>query len=177
MGRRMTGAEVRSAITTNGIVALGIDDLTVNDLSRISWSGNPAHIRSVAERLEAVARLEAEYLAVRAPDGSPIAKCLIDYSLADAEAEIAQLAVHPDLQGLGIGSYLVAAAERRIHERGKRWSVIGVDVAESRPRALYERLGYEFIRHEQHCWEVEDVAGQVSTYHADVVLLRKRVGP
>lgn len=173
----MIDVALRSAIATNGVASLCVNDLTVDDLSSISWSGNPAHIRSVTGKLEAVAKLEADYLAVRAPDGSPIAKCLIDYSLPDAEAEIAQLAVHPDLQGLGVGSHLVAAAERRIQERGRRWSVIGVDLAESRPRALYERLGYEFVRYEQDSWEVEDEAGQVSTYHADVVLLRKHVGP
>jgi len=97
-------SQVRAFIEENGAAALVVDYLTADDLSHISWSGNPAHIRSVAEKLKAAERGEVEYLAVRAPDGSPIAKCVVEYSAAESSGEVAQLAVRDDLQGLGIAN-------------------------------------------------------------------------
>lgn len=172
----MTGTDVRAWIAANGAAALPIDDLRTKDLPHIGWSGNPAHIRSVGEKLTLAAHGTLDYLAVRGPDGSAIAKCLVDYSKSDSEAEIAQLAVRDDLRGLGIGTRIIRVAEDRIRNRGKRWSVLGVEVGDERPRALYERLGYQLFRRERHAWEVEDDAGCVFIHDADVLMLRKEVG-
>lgn len=174
-GGGMKGADVRAFIAANGVVTLPIDDLNADDLPHIRWSGNPAHMRSVALKLQAVVGGEIDYLAVRAPDGSPIAKCLIDYSASSSEAEIAQLAVRSDLQGLGIATHLIHVAEGRIQDRGRRWAVLGVERRDRGVCALYERLGYEMFGQKNGSWEVEDDAGRVSMHQAELLLLRREV--
>lgn len=59
-----------------------------------------------------------------------------------AVPEIGSLAVVPDRRGEGIGSRLVAAAERRVRERGGGAAAIVVAADNLGARRLYERLGY-----------------------------------
>lgn len=50
-----------------------------------------------------------------------------------------------------------------------------MSVEHDNPRAkiLYERLGYKGYGHEQESWDEEDASGNVSTYIAEVTLLKK----
>lgn len=70
-----------------------------------------------------------------------------------------QLATHPDLQGLGIGSALVGAAERRITARGVNTARVGVEDDNPGARALYERLGYTDSGRRPASWESEGPDG------------------
>lgn len=117
----------------------------------------------------------ADYLAVRAPDGSPIAKCLIAYAPGELSAEIGELAVRDDVQGMGIGTWLIRAAGKRIQARGMQWAVLGVEVEDVRRRVLYERLGYELFGHEDASWEVEGEYGRVWMYETKVLMLGREV--
>jgi hypothetical protein len=72
----------RRALARQGPGSLVVDDLTVDDLERIDWSGSARHVQAVAEVLMSVERGKAEYLAVRSPDGSPVAIGGIDYAEA-----------------------------------------------------------------------------------------------
>ena len=58
------------------------------------------------------------------------------------QPEINALNVAPALQGRGIGTALVADAERRAAERGAESIGLAVEVANVDARRLYERLGY-----------------------------------
>ena len=62
---------VRHVVHTAGPGALVVDNLCREDPARVSWSGNPEHLRSVARALERVALGNVEYLVVRAPHGEP----------------------------------------------------------------------------------------------------------
>jgi ribosomal protein S18 acetylase RimI-like enzyme len=167
--------QLRAYLRETGAGALTVDDLRESDLPSIGWSGNPAHLRSVGEKLSAAARGELDYLAVRAPDGTPLAKGAVEYGSRKDGGEIGQLATHPELQGMGLGSHLIAAAEERVRLRGLRWSVVGVEEGNSGAADLYERLGYRTYGREQDSWEVEDSEGNVTVHHAEVVLLRKEL--
>ncbi len=167
-------AAVREEIEAVGVDRLVIDDLTMDDLERIAWSGSSAHLRNVATRLEAVARGEADYLAVRSPSGDPIAKGGITYDEPDA-GEIMQVATDPDLQGLGIASRLISVAEERIRSRGLGWAVLGVEEGEERTAALYRRLGYEAYATEEDSWIAEDEDGCESVHHAIITMMRKKL--
>jgi|GEM_PF-3529265 len=107
----MVTNEIHSLLAEQGASALLVDDLQAADLTELAWSGDAAHLRSIQTKLLAVARGAADYLAVRAPDGSPLAIGLIDYAIGENAAEIGQLAVQPQLQGMGLGTHLIARAE------------------------------------------------------------------
>ena len=165
--------EAHEAIGHGGASALVVDDLTELDLDRISWSGNPMHIVHVGRALDRVASGEVEYLAVRAPSGAPIAKGGIDYSERAGGGTLFQLATHPELQGLGIGSRLVEVAEERIRRRGLRCAYLGVEDYNVSARRLYERLGYAEVGREAASWEQEDEHGNVSLYETEIAILRR----
>ena len=108
------GRELREIVTEFGVENLVVNDLTEADLEFIGWSGSPLHVSHVAAELRRAERGDAEYLAARAPDGSPVAKGGIDYTQEPGVGVIQQLATRTDLQGLGIGTRVVEAAETRI---------------------------------------------------------------
>ncbi len=153
-----------------------IDDLNKNDLSLIDWSGSAAHIRNVSTQLERVKLGEAEYLAIRDSEGNPVAKGLIDHVRREGGSEIGQMATHPDLQGKGLGTLLIAEAEKRILTHGHPLALLGVEVSNTRAKKLYERLGYTAYGSETDSWIAEDETGSEQTYFADVILMRKEIG-
>jgi ribosomal protein S18 acetylase RimI-like enzyme len=167
--------ELADAVRTANVSSLVVDDLRVDDLDSIAWSGSPAHIRSVAGKLERASDGTLEYVAVRAQDGRPVAKGLIDFAARSDAGVIEQLATHPDLRGFGIGTRLIEEAERRIRARGIRWSVVGVEDDNPRARALYERLGYVAYAREHDSWDAEDEHGEIYRYETELTMLRKDV--
>ncbi len=85
------------------------------------------------------------------------------------------MAVQPVLQGCGLGSVLIAAAEQRIRARGLDRAEIGVEEDNPRARALYERLGYAAYDREPACWEVADPDGMVRRHETICTLMRKQL--
>lgn len=55
------------------------------------------------------------------------------------------LAVFPDSQGKGIGTYLLSYAENKAREMHYNKCSLSVEVSNLRARTLYERLGYRII--------------------------------
>jgi GNAT superfamily N-acetyltransferase len=166
---------VQHIVRTAGPGALVVDDLCRQDLARLAWSGNPEHMRKVATALERVELGEVEYLVVRAPHGEPVAKGGIDYTQHDMAGTLWQLVTHAQLQSLGLGTSLIAEAERRIRRRGLPWAILSVEDDNPRARALYERLGYAAWRHEAAAWQYEDDQGTLRLYETEVTVLRKRL--
>ena len=50
-----TIADLRRMILAGGIQQLAVGDLRADDLAGLTWSGNPAHLRSVAAALDRAA--------------------------------------------------------------------------------------------------------------------------
>ena len=165
--------ETRTAITEQGVNALTLDDLTLDDLPDITWSGGPLHPRAVADALIRVKLGEVEYLAIRAPSGEPICIGGIDYAKHEGAGYIWQLATVEDLRGLGLGTRLIKTAERRIKKHGRSEAILGVEEANTRAKALYDRLGYTVYKRVKDSWEEGDKDGKAFIYRADVVLMRK----
>jgi ribosomal protein S18 acetylase RimI-like enzyme len=166
--------EVRHVIEAQGAAGLRIDDLMRSDLSSLGWSGTARHVVSVGRALERVDSGEVEYLVVRSPGGYPVAKAGIDYAAKPGVGTIMQLATLDALQGLGIGTHLIAIAEGRVRNRGLREAELRVEQDNPRARALYERLGYEEAGRRA-SWEVEDEDGKVGVYETELIILRKEL--
>lgn len=166
---------VRRKVSDSGPTALQVDDLTHKDLPRIDWSGTARHVQSVAEILDRAQRGEAEYLAVRAPDGTPVAIGAINYWEAPAAGTIFQLSTHPELQGLGLGTSLISAAEQRILRRGLHLAVVGVEDDNPRARSLYERLGYAPAGRRAVSWQAQRPDGSLYTHETVITDLQKRL--
>jgi ribosomal protein S18 acetylase RimI-like enzyme len=166
----------REAIERQGVESLTVNDLAEKDLAHILWSGGPLHSKSVGKALERVKSGQVEYLAVRAPDGYPISIGGIDFGKQAGVGYLWQLSTHGQLQSLGLGSRLIREAEKRIKARGLAIAMLGVEDGNDRAKGLYDRLGYLTCGHEQDSWDEADQQGNVYTYHAEIILMRKSLG-
>jgi ribosomal protein S18 acetylase RimI-like enzyme len=148
-----------------------IDDLQRDDLARIGWSGSESHLRNVAGQLDRRDRGVVEYLVVKV-DGEPVCKGAIDYEQLEDTGEIMQVATHPDLEGKGYATRLIAEAEVRIAARGVGRALLSVEPENDRAMGLYLHLGYVPVGEREIGWETDD-GGWYSTR---VVDLEKRLG-
>jgi ribosomal protein S18 acetylase RimI-like enzyme len=153
--------------------SLIIDDLTLDDLDKISWSGTPTHIRYVKESLERVERGEVDYLAVRDVNGNPISIGGVDYKAHKDAGTMWQIITKESLRGLGVGSRLIKELENKIKSRGINVAMLGVEKENIKAQDLYKKLGYEVCGETKDSWEQEDNEGKVSTHYADGVLMKK----
>jgi ribosomal protein S18 acetylase RimI-like enzyme len=157
----------------DGEAVVLIDDLTRQDLDRIAWSGSPSHLRNVAEQLDRRDRGVLDYLVLRV-DGEPVCKGAVDYEEFAGAGEIMQLATHPDLEGRGYATRLIAEAERRISGRGLSLARLSVEPGYERAVRLYRHLGYEPIGERDIGWAADDQPG--GGYSTHVLDLAKRLG-
>ena len=155
------------------INSLIIDNLTLNDLDKISWSGTSTHIRYVKEALERVEKGEVDYLAVRDEEGNPVSIGGVDYKVHEDAGTMWQIVTKELLRGLGLGTRLINELEKRIKSRGINIAMLGVEKDNTRAQNLYKKLGYEVCGETKDSWEQEDGEGKVDTHYADVVLMKK----
>jgi ribosomal protein S18 acetylase RimI-like enzyme len=166
---------LRQMILADGARRLAVGDLCDDDLAGLAWSGNPAHLRSVAAALQRAVQGLEDYLVVRAPGGQPVAKMRVDYASEAGTGVFSQLATIGPLQGLGIATMLIGTGEQRVHARGLAFAALGVEDNNPRARRLYERLGYQAADRRHAAWEYEDDDGVLRLYETTLTILRKRV--
>jgi ribosomal protein S18 acetylase RimI-like enzyme len=163
---------VRSGATAF-VLPVRVRDLTHADLPACTWSGSALHLAQLAVQLERAAAGEVDYLALCTPVGLPVAIGGVDYLVHPGAGTLWQLGVLPALQSRGLGTLLVRAAEERIRARGLTRAELGVEDANPRARALYERLGYTAFDHQPAAWDVEGPDGSVQRYRTSCTLMRK----
>ncbi|MFF1464010.1 GNAT family N-acetyltransferase [Streptomyces sp. NPDC058330] len=181
MRRRATaGLGTLHAVTTahdftDATVTLPVSvrDLSPRDLPACTWSGSATHLRSVERELARAAAGEVDYLAVCAPVDLPVAIGGIDYRVREGAGTLWQLAVLPALQGRGLGTLLVRAAEQRVRHRGLRRAEPAVEEDNPRARALYERLGYVAYGREPDAWVEEGPDGSIRRPETMCVLMAR----
>ncbi|TCC26153.1 GNAT family N-acetyltransferase [Kribbella sindirgiensis] len=160
---------------TEVVVPLTVRDLTDADLAACGWYGTATDLAYVAEAIQRARRGEVDYLAVCPPSDLPVAVGGVDYTKPPGGATIWQLSVQAELRSCGIGSVLIGALEQLARGRGLSWVELGVDDSMSRPRALYERLGYVVSGSEIGSWDQEAADGSTVRYEARITLLRKQL--
>lgn len=166
---------MRQTARDGRVASLTVDDLRPDELQAIAWSGSPRHLQSVAEALERAATGGVDYLVVRAPTGEPVAKGGVDFEDEGGPGKIWQLATHPDLQGLGLGTRLIHELEERIRRRGLKRAWLGTEVSNPRAQRLYERLGYVEFGRETEGWEAQRDDGELFWYETEVILMERRL--
>src|SRR4029453_14890953 len=112
---------------------LSFRDLEAADLSDLSWSGGPDHIRAVAAALEASYAGEVVLLVGSLPNDRLIAMGGVAFRTSEEAGNIWMLAVHERLQSLGIGTQLITALEQRILDHGR--PIARMLVEQDNPRA------------------------------------------
>lgn len=161
-------AEALAVLERDGADGLVIDDLVESDVDTFGWAGGEPHVASVRDQLVRIADGDVDYLVVRAPGGTAVAKAGVDCAALAGVGVIWQVAVHDDLQGRGIGTRLIAACEARIRGRGLSIAGLSVELDNPRARSLYERLGYVADGERETGWLVADPDGVVG-WHSTIV--------
>ena len=146
-----------------------------NDLPGLEWWGMFSHHREIIE--DAFARQERgeNLMLIAFAGGSPVGQAWVELAVrADEGAGLLwAVRVHPALQGLGLGTRLLDAAERALRERGYAWAEIGVEKDNPRARALYERVGYRLHRELREEYGYTHPGGQPVRHVIDEWMLRK----
>jgi ribosomal protein S18 acetylase RimI-like enzyme len=117
---------------------------TREDLRALEWHGAFTHHRElIAAAFERQAQ-GAVLMLVADVGGWPVGQVWIDLTrrAAQGAGRIWALRIVPSLQGAGLGTHLLDAAEELLRRRGFAAAEIGVEPANAGARRLYERLGY-----------------------------------
>jgi ribosomal protein S18 acetylase RimI-like enzyme len=107
--------------------------------------------------------------------GFPVGQAWIDLVKHRTErvGYIWAVRVFPFLQGLGIGTRLMHAAERVLSGRGYRCAEVGVEKDNTAARRLYERLGYTLLGDAREEYGFTTPDGVRASYVVDHWRLRK----
>lgn len=119
-----------------------LDTLLPRDIARLDWVDTAMYRKSVAAELNRCINGAGEYLALRAPDGSVVAKAAIDFDLRPESGLILQVITHPAFRRQGLATRLLEVAEGRLAERGIERAELNVELRNTAARSLYEGLGY-----------------------------------
>src|SRR6478735_11269122 len=125
MLRGMTSEDHSPCATVTPRVS--VRDLLPQDLPACTWSGSATHLRHVERELVRAAAGEVDYLAVCTAADLPVAIGGVDYRVSEGAGTLWQLAVLPALQGHGLGTLLIRAAEQRIRDRGLSRAELAVE--------------------------------------------------
>lgn len=145
------------------------------DLPRLEWFGMfTPHRELIRDAYDRQERGEVAML-VADVNGFPVGQVWVDFvrRAADSMGTIWALRVLPPLQGKGIGTRLLAAAERVIRARGREAAEIGVEKDNPGARRVYERAGYRVVREEYEEYEYTTPDGTRIRVPVDEWILRK----
>lgn len=115
------------------------------DLAPLEWYGHQANLRAHFRELLARAATGDVLVLVAEANGYPVGRLAIDFARRPETAYMWSFAVIAHLQRLGIGTFLIATAERVARERGASRVELHVEIWHDEGRGarrLYERLGY-----------------------------------
>ena len=178
--------ETRAFLAGRSPADLVCDDFTDGDIDL--WATTPWERHGLRKVLDLVARGDADYLAVRSPNGVPVSKCGVNYVEKPMVGVIMQFDTRDGLRSLGLGRRLLTEAEHRIVSRGVVTAELG-SPEDSFPHyigaALFRRSAFERLGRfdpgmrfgEDSDWFVRARQHEVKVAHVDrTTLLVRRHG-
>lgn len=155
---------------------------TAQDLPLLEWFGEYRGLRLVDAASWAHVQAGTLLFFVADVSGFPVGQIKVallhdedDKADGARSGYLYSLRVLAPFQRLGIGSALIAEAERVLRARGFEWATIAAEHANHGARRLYERLGYAAMRRQRRTWSYHDPDGQAHEVDVDEVLLRKEL--
>jgi GNAT superfamily N-acetyltransferase len=164
---------MRSAVTRSIELSLTVRGIREDDLEGLAWLGSPLHVASMAEQMRKDPAGGKDFLAVFLPTGCSVGKAEVSYGTQPDTGEIGSMVVREAWQSLGIGTFLIEAAEQRIRDHGMHRAALDVEEGNPRARALYERLGYVAYDRRPDAWDQQAPDGTVYRYKTTCALMRK----
>lgn len=151
---------------------------TESDLCKLEWGGL---FTSHREILRSAFRRQRERgdvaMLVADRDGLPVGQVWIDFArfAPDGAAYVWAVRVHPDLQGSGIGTLMMLAAEDVSRRRPMARAHLMVERHNERALRFYERLGYTPIGDLVERFEYTTPEGQAVAVDLDEIVMGKRL--
>ncbi len=167
---------------TDPTPALDIDIRLVraDDLPRLEWEGEYQHYREVFRTNFDDMRRGQRLMWVAVCDGALVGQIFCQFLSADPafadgqrRAYLYAFRVRAPLQGRGIGSRLLATAERELLKRRFRTAVIAAAKDNPRAREMYERRGYRVFAEDPGLWSYRDDQGREVKIEEPAWLLQK----
>lgn len=147
------------------------------DLRKLEWFGLYAEHRAIFDAEYARHKRGHNVMLVAEANGFPIGQVWIDIEKKRHEnvAVIWALRVIPNMQGLGIGSRLVEAAEELAISEDCAEVELGVEKKNLKAKRLYQRLGYRVVGELDDHFVIDMAAVGPVTITLDEWLLRKHL--
>lgn len=160
-------------------LAVRVRRCRADDLPQLEWFGLFTHHREIIHDAFARQRAGDNVMLVGDANGFPVAQAWIDLARLRAERVglLWAVRVFPALQGLGLGTRLIAAAELVLRRLGYAAAEMGVEKDNPGARRLYERLGYAVVREGREEYGYTTPAGVAERVPLDEWFLRKRLAP
>lgn len=137
---------IRPAMPTDGALAERLATRLLTGVA--SWRSRAALLATfrawLVENIDAQGDKGAAFVA-ESSEGTPVGVVTVSASKhfsGEPQAEIGELAVADDVEGQGVGSALLAAAEQWARERGYHFVSLGTGAANTRARAFYAQHGF-----------------------------------
>ena len=161
---------------------VAIRHLLETDLPGLEWSSDQVRFRRMFRSAFEDTRAGTRSLWVGAAARLVVGRLFIQWNSSDlryadgvSRAYLYALRVHPEWQRQGVGTRLIAAAERELCDR--RFSVATLAVGQDNADAyrLYRRLGYAIFGEDPGIWYFTDDQGELQREEERSWLLEKRM--
>lgn len=165
---------------TGSAVPVIIRLVRADDLPALEWEGEYQHYREVFRANFEDMRRGQRLMWVAERDGALVGQIFCQFLSADPafadgqrRAYLYAFRVRAPLQGQGIGSQLLATAERELLKRRFRTAVIAAAKDNPRAREMYERRGYRVFADDPGLWSYRDDQGREVKVEEPAWLLQK----
>ena len=151
------------------------------DLSALEWGGEFRRFRRLYRAAFEDSRRGERALLVAEVDGEIVGQLFVQFEGTlvgdpDTTGYLYAFRVRPAWRNQGIGTALVAEAERRLLSEGLTRAVIAVGKANEPALRLYERLGYTRFGEDPGEWSYIDDHGRIQDIVEPAYLLEKILG-